>query len=214
MNPGQVSNPRGDKGIWQGLVAAIIAGVFLLWANGRFDNKPGDPTPVPTIAVIQPDNTVVGIPSATVPREAVKPNTPNEPVLLKRIHVPGNSSRGTEYNVERSGRYLFRYVSGAYSTNAPDVKDTWLTAVLIFKNNGVEWDGERIRDEVALKFADHQYHPSQEEAQNAAETNVESDILEVDYSSGDRLTFVAVDSHSYYTDNPGEVLVEIYFRDK
>jgi hypothetical protein len=196
------------------IIAAVITVVFWPGEKRVPEINPVEPTLVATIIAERPTTSVEVLDTTVRPTETLKPEPIKEPIPLTQLHIPGYSSRGIEYDVRESGRYLFRYVSGAYSTNDPNRKETWLTTILIYRNTGVQWaeDG-RIKDELAfLKLAEHYYFPSQEEAATIATANAMGDTLEADLTSGDRLALVAVDGHSYYTDNLGEIVIDVFFR--
>lgn len=131
---------------------------------------------------------------------------------LGALRVLGNSRQGLQIQMPKSGAYRFVYQSGAYSTypintSPPDVK-TWLTAVLIFRGDKAEWDGEKIKHESALiRLADTNYWATAGEAERSAK----GQYMEANLNRGDVLTFIGVDDYSWYADNPGQIVIEWYF---
>lgn len=147
-------------------------------------------------------------------------STPNVPVILPtptpvsigKISVPGNSSEGTKFTATQAGIYSFKYVSGSYSTyptskTPPAGVLTWLTAIRVFKNRPVEWNGIAISNYSDYRAVDYAYYASASEVENIAKGSV----LTVSLLQGDYLIFVAVDELPYYSDNPGEVVFEVLY---
>lgn len=133
------------------------------------------------------------------------------PVTIGTITVPGNSNLGIKFTVPQSGRYIFKYISGSYSTypidHAPVGVKTWLTAIRIFKNRDVEWKGEAISDLSDARAAEYGYSDTAAEAEAKASGNITTLSLQKD----DYIILVAVDGQPYYSDNPGEVVFEVQY---
>jgi len=133
------------------------------------------------------------------------------PVLIGRLSLPGNTREGIKFSASQSGTYIFKYVSGAYSTypegSIPSGLKTWLTAYRVFLNRSPEWNGIAISDYPDFSFADYNFQSSASDAENKAQ----GFSLSVHLLKGDYLIFVPVDEKPYYGDNPGEVLVDVYF---
>jgi|GEM_PF-4762972 outer membrane murein-binding lipoprotein Lpp len=147
----------------------------------------------------------------STPAVPVIPPTP-APVSIGTITVPGNSSEGIRFNVTQTGTYIFKYVSGSYSTypankTPPAGVMTWLTAVRVFKNRPVAWNGDAISEQNDYRIVDYAYFPNASEAEAAAQGH----SLTVSLLNGDYLILVGVDGKQYYSDNPGEVVLEVLY---
>lgn len=134
------------------------------------------------------------------------------PVSIGNISVQGNSSEGTKFTATQAGIYTFKYISGAYSTypaskTPPAGTLTWLTAVRVFKNRPVEWNGIAISNSSDYRAVDYAYYATASEVENIAKGS----ILMVSLLQGDYLVFAAVDELPYYSDNPGEVVFEVLY---
>ena len=134
------------------------------------------------------------------------------PISIGNISVLGNSSEGTKFIASQAGRYTFKYVSGSYSTypaskTPPAGTLTWLTAIRVFKNRPVEWNGIAINNYSDYRAVDYSFFASANEAEKVAKGSV----LTVSLLQGDYLIFVAVDELPFYSDNPGEVVFEVLF---
>lgn len=133
------------------------------------------------------------------------------PISVGIFVVPGNSTEGYRFNVTVSGIYYFRYVSGSYSTypidRIPTGTPTWLTSLRVFRNRPSEWNGIAISDFPDINAFDTDYSFSS----NQAESKVVGQIVIVTLSAGEYLIFVAVDEKPYYSDNPGEIVIEVLF---
>jgi len=159
------------------------------------------PTSQPQTPVVKP-----GFPTAT--------SAPQGPSLqsLGIIRVFGNSNRGVQIQIPRSGIYRFTYRSGSYSTyavgRAPENVKTWLTAVFIYKGDRALWKGNIIDDtNLFLRLADMSYFTTSDEAEKAAQ----GQYVEAQLNQGDVITLIAVDGRDAYADNPGQVLIEWFF---
>jgi len=135
------------------------------------------------------------------------------PVSIGTISVPGNSSEGIKFNVTQAGIYTFKYVSGSYSTysanqNPPAGVKTWLTAIRVFKNRPIAWNGEAISEQNDYRIVDFSSFSTKSEAEEAAKGN----SLTVSLLNGDYLILVGVDGLPYYSDNPGEVVLEVLYK--
>lgn len=139
--------------------------------------------------------------------------TPIPATSLGTVEIPGNSNQGIQLRAQESGTYVFRYVSGSYSTYPTERIDegmkTWLTAVVVFKGERAEWDGMNVKDDAAfLRVADTgRYWESAEKAENSAREMRAQARLD----RGEVLTLIAVDKQAYYFDNPGQVVLELLF---
>lgn len=147
----------------------------------------------------------------STPEIPVIPPTPM-PVSIGTISVPGNSSEGTKFTATKAGIYAFKYTGGSYSTYPESKKPpagtlTWLTAVRVFKNRPVEWNGIAISNYSDYRAVDYAYYASASEVENIAKGSV----LTVSLLQGDYLIFVAVDELPYYSDNPGEITFEVFY---
>ncbi|MCL4271556.1 MAG: hypothetical protein KJZ72_18505 [Anaerolineales bacterium] len=134
------------------------------------------------------------------------------PVSIGYISVSGNSSEGTKFTATQAGIYTFKYISGSYSTypaskTPPAGILTWLTAIRVFKNRPVEWNGIAISSSSDYRAVDYAYYASASEVENIAKGSV----LSISLLQGDYLIFVAVDELPYYSDNPGEVVFEVLY---
>ena len=152
----------------------------------------------------------VATPEITTPNVPVIVPTPT-PAKIGSLTLPGNSSEGLKFTATEAGTYTFEYVEGAYSTypkgsNPPGVK-TWLTAYRVFLNRPPEWNGIAISNHPDYSFADYNFQSSASEAESKAQ----GFSLSVRLLKGDYLIFVPVDEKPYYSDNPGEVIVDVYF---
>ena len=103
------------------------------------------------------------------------------------------------------------YVSGSYSTypgdQIPSGQKTWLTALRVFLNRSPEWNGVAISDYPDYSFADYNHFSSSEDAENRADGFTLTAYL----LKGDYLIFVPVDGKPYYSDNPGELTIDVLF---
>ncbi len=220
-----------------GLVLGLLFAVFIVQHLGLEKPSPGkidqplrtqEPPPTqivivvtatpplyaaqPTATVSQPEAATAkpaAIPSSPPRVQPITPQVP-QPVSLGTIRIPGNSNQGIQIRIDQSGYYMFRYVSGAYSTyplnQSPSGTKTWLTAVLIFKGPRALWEGESVKgDSSFARVADTAYWSSAQEAENASRGM----ITRASLNKGDVLTLIAVDGQSYYSDNPGEVTLEL-----
>ena len=150
-------------------------------------------------------------PQISTPEIPVIPPTLT-PVSIGTISVLGNSSEGIKFTATQAGVYMFKYIGGAYSTypsnkTPPAGTLTWLTAVRVFKNRPVEWNGIAISNSSDYRAVDYAYYASANEVENIANGS----ILTVSLLKGDYLVFVAVDELPYYSDNPGEVNFEVLY---
>ena len=118
---------------------------------------------------------------------------------------------GIRFTAPETGRYIFKYISGAYSiypiNEAPNGVKTWLTAIRVFKNRDVEWNGVAISDLPDARAADYAYSDNAAEAEVKAMGNTTVLSLQKD----DYIILVAVDERTYYSDNPGEVIFEVQY---
>lgn len=147
----------------------------------------------------------------STPSIPVIPPTP-APVSIGTISIPGNSSEGTRFNVTQTGIYTFKYIRGSYSTYSvfqqpPTGTLTWLTAVRVFKNRPIAWNGNAISEQNDYRIVDFAYFATADEAEAAAKGH----SLTVSLLNGDYLIMVAVDGLPYYSDNPGEVILEVFY---
>jgi hypothetical protein len=85
---------------------------------------------------------------------------------------------------------------------------TWLTAVRVFKNRPILWDSESMNGETDYRIADFGYFATDTEAEVTAEKALP---LTISLLAGDYLILVAVDNLSDYFDNPGEVILEVFY---
>ena len=134
------------------------------------------------------------------------------PVSIGEISIAGNSSEGTKFTAPQAGVYTFKYISGSYSTypaskTPPAGTLTWLTAIRVFKNRLVEWNGIAVSNSSDYRAVDYAYYASASEVESIAKGSV----LTVSLLQGDYLIFVAVDELPYYSDNPGEVIFEVLY---
>lgn len=147
----------------------------------------------------------------STPVVPVIPPTP-APVSIGTVTVLGNSSEGTRFNVTQTGTYTFRYISGSYSTypsnkTPPAGVKTWLTAIRVFKNRPIAWNGDAISEQSDYRIADYGYFSSASEAESAAQGH----SLTVSLLNGDYLILVGVDGKQYYSDNLGEIVLEVLY---
>lgn len=133
------------------------------------------------------------------------------PALIGTMVFPGNTSEGVKFTATQPGLYTFKYVNGAYSiypkSQITSGQKTWLTAFRVFLNRSAEWNGTAITNYPDYNFADFLYFGSSNDAENTAQGY----DLTVGLLKGDYLLFVPVDGKPYYSDNPGEVTVDILF---
>ncbi len=129
---------------------------------------------------------------------------------LTQISVPGNSSDGVQLVAEQSGTYEFRYAGGAYSTNSTDLPP-WRTAVFAYIGS-VQWEPDtgnlqKLNESVmAFRVADGGTFWDQQSAINSAIGRYNTIYLR----AGQILRLVAVDHLNYYSDNPGQVALDVY----
>jgi hypothetical protein len=137
------------------------------------------------------------------------------PVSIGSISVVGNSSVGTKFTADQAGVYIFKYVSGSYSTY-PESKTppagtlTWLTAIRMFKNRPIEWNGEAISEQNDYRIVDFGFFSSAAESEEKANGG----SLTVTLLKGDYLLLAPVDEQSHYSDNPGEVIFDVLYTDE
>ena len=156
------------------------------------------------------------------PQATAQITTPEIPVItpmptatsIGTISVPGNSNQGTLFTASRTGRYVFKYVSGAYSTyplnrTPPEGVLTWLADIRGFLNRPVEWNGRAISENTDFRIVSLGYSTTADEAQ--AKATKYSVPVSISLAQGDRLLLVAVDHKEAYNDNPGEVVLEVLF---
>lgn len=151
---------------------------------------------------------------ATITAEVTIP-TPTlaeqQPTRLDILAIPGNSITGITYRINQTGNYIFRYMEGSYRKYALDKilegEATWSTAMCIFKNRPVEWDGKMVSETADYRMFVESLFDSKLEAESATAGNE----LSLWLVEGDELTFVALDHKDYYYDNPGEIVVEVSY---
>ncbi len=118
------------------------------------------------------------------------------PISLGTFIVPGNSSEGIKFTATQPGLYIFRYLRGSYSTypsdRIPSGEATSLTAVRVFWNRQVTWDGVAIGAS-DFNVADATYSSNSSEA----ESKVQGQGLTISLLQGDYLILVAVDRRPY-----------------
>lgn len=174
------------------------------------------PTETPRVESIQPTTIVqpsVPSPTTQVSTSEIPVIPPTlTPVSIGTISVLGNSSEGIKFTAPQAGTYTFKYVSGSYSTypagkTPPAGTLTWLTAIRIFKNRPVEWNGIAISNNSDYRATDYAFYASASEVEDIAKGS----ILTVSLFKDDYLIFVAVDELPYYSDNPGEVIFEVLY---
>jgi len=133
------------------------------------------------------------------------------PSTIGTIVVPGSSNLGVKFASTASGFYTFRYVSGSYSTypagNTPSDIKSWLTAIRIFKNRDVEWNGIAISDFPDVNLSDFNFNFTAAEA----EAKAKGSSTTIQLQEGDYLILVGVDGKPDYSDNPGEVVLEVLY---
>lgn len=202
-----------------GLMLVLVAVLRQTW---RQDREPlhaaSAPTPttpptadLPIISMTSSEPTLTAAPTAArVPRFTATRVTE---VYVGKVRIPSMSNAGAQVRVRRSGRYTFRYVSGAYSTyqRSPASTATWSTTVFAFLSGDPKWEGKRqlLRTESALlQVGSGARWGSPEEAERAGR----GASARADLNAGDLLTFVVVDQQSRYFDNRGEVVLEILFQ--
>lgn len=152
--------------------------------------------------------------------DAVPPSSPPPSATTTEQHIAaidmlGNMSNGVQFTLPNmAGLYRFKYVSGAYSIYAigaepPGVK-TWLTSVFIFRGDQVPYDDEILRkSQAVLALADIPYSATKEDAVQKA--SQDHDGLKVRFSAGEVISLVGVDHRSYFSENPGEVIVNVTY---
>lgn len=135
------------------------------------------------------------------------------PIVLGTVTVPGNSNEGYLFEAQASGRYVFRYISGAYSVYplnvVPQGVDPWLADIRVFKNRPVAWNDEDISESSDFRLVNVGYNSSAEGAEEMA-TRFSTPVT-ISLAQGDALRLVGVDKKSSYNDNPGEVTFEVLF---
>ncbi len=198
---GNIAIQRPD-GSYIGVVPFQVLNALTLDQQGSrsVNCETGAAVPVKETPKVQP--TPVSIPKI-VPTLA--------PVSLGTLSVPGNSSEGVRFPVNQAGLYTFKYVRGAYSVypvgSIPAGEATWLTAVRVFKNRPIVWEGTAISNFPDYNAADAPYSFNASEA----EAKVRGQTTPISLLQGDYLILAAVDGRPYYSDNPGEVIFEVFY---
>lgn len=153
----------------------------------------------------------------TIPTSTFAPNPTIMPTrhprrYLTQVSVLGNSSDGIRIIAEQAGNYEFRYVSGSYSTNATN-EAPWRTALFAYIGN-IQWvpDVNNLQklseasDVLIFRVADQGSFSSAQDAENAAINRSNQVTLQ----EGQLLILVAVDHLGFYSDNIGEVVLDIF----
>lgn len=240
--PTSGSHNSSGAGIWQGLIGAVlgalITGVFLLWANGRFDDKAPIIPPVPTLAA-NPNSEPSTLPSSIVNDPTVPPtdnisnsgseiptNTPLLPtsvptesplpqqqdLVVDSVAVPGNLINGIEYPIKQAGTYVMEIGSGAYSPWKNDaVKNgQWRTFAYIYINRAVK-RGEDVWGSGVPVDPDLIIGCLRDMSSQseAEECGKGQRSEEVALVQGDTLHLVALDERQAYSENRGSLIVRI-----
>jgi hypothetical protein len=154
------------------------------------------------------------------PRVQDLPPTAISPVLIDTIEILGNSNTGEQFLVPKTGKYSFKFNSGGYCTYATDPGfATCLPTIWIFEGDAEMWqdDGRSLNQDTASRviapLSDCQA------GRNAyCRTIEDSDIqgrnssaVRMNLTEGSMLTLIGVDNREAYADNPGEVLIDVYY---
>lgn len=133
------------------------------------------------------------------------------PIFVETMVLPGNTNEGTKFTATQPGFYVFNYVSGSYSVlpvdEIPPGMDTWRTTFYVFLNRPAEWQTNTLTYYPEYVFGRIHYTSSDAEAEKAAQ----GQTLTVNLKKGDYLLFVPHDQKPEYSDNPGEVLINVLF---
>ncbi|MEA2573471.1 MAG: hypothetical protein QOH93_769 [Chloroflexia bacterium] len=211
-----MQSSSGSRGIVAGAVIGLLALIVAVGAwvhpflpvgpspfsgpNQSHDISPKEPRPAVTTNQSPTDSPTVGIQENLVP------------AWITDLHILGSDDQGVEFKAPMSGTYIFRYVQGSYSTYPKDGAtlgiNPWRTAVFVYKNGRVLWNGEHINGEAAfLRLAEAGDFPTQREVEEAIQQRNKDS--QTSLNAGDKLTFIAVDGQTDYTDNPGEVVIAV-----
>jgi len=186
-----------------GVIALIVAFLGLAWVITHQETAiqvvrviSGEPTATPVVIVL--------------PTGAPLPTYTPYPTYVEIIRVPGYAENGFTFNCKIDGRYVITIDSGAYSGWPSDDHpgyNGWRTRIHIYKNRSVEW-GSRA-DFIEPVRPDYAIGQWEKPSKNEAESAALGMNITVDLQSGDYLIFMPIDEQDSYSDNRGEVVLNI-----
>jgi tetratricopeptide (TPR) repeat protein len=133
-------------------------------------------------------------------------------VKIATITVPGKIYLGAKYQVPVSGYFTFQYVDSAYtaydlySYNSPELR-IWDTMVQCYKGEEPQWSGISLDASKALFTLGSMDFSTKEIAIESTSGVYKKIRLE----KGEWLTCVVADGKWDYSDNSGEVILDVYY---
>ena len=193
----------------------VVIGIFFIAFGIWRESIPSTPSSTVTLlasslptsaSTFQATSTTESTPQVVQP-QIIPTSTP---VSIGTISVQGNLGTGTPFIANKSGLYIFKYVSGAYSThsedNVPVGLKTWQTSTRIYVNRPVSWNQNNIGDP-DYHFISFGEFSSKDEAVASA---IGSELM-ISLLQDESIVLVAVDTKADYLDNPGEVVLEVLY---
>jgi hypothetical protein len=150
------------------------------------------------------------------------PSSPTipSPIFIDTIEVLGSSNTGADFIVPNTGRYTFKFKSGGYCTYATDPGfATCLPTIWIFEGNVDFWqdDGRSLNQNAASRviasISDCQAG-NKAYCRTIADAEIQgrnSGEVRMNLTQGSKITLIGVDHREAYLDNPGQVLIDVYY---
>jgi hypothetical protein len=157
---------------------------------GATSNGPASPTSIPAQST------------------SVTPTPPTSPSPNFTVHltVAGTVQNGVPFTAQESGTYLITIINGAYCTYpGPHCK----SEVRIYKNKPIQWGilpGDKDTEPVNF---DARVGDGMEREESHALAVAKNMSTTIDLQSGDQLLFVPADVKDKYSDNNGQVVLNI-----
>jgi len=127
------------------------------------------------------------------------------PQLLETLIIPSNSDNGVVYFIRKSGAYTFEY---SPNTSAFWNGANWANQLVVFKGNTPEWaNSYNLNYDTALFALGSSGYESKELAIDGTRNQKGVAFL----NAGDFITLIVGDERYTYSDNIGDITIDIIF---
>lgn len=181
--------------------------------------------PTPDVTLIPPTLYPTPIPPTSLPSPQPSPTsiatfTPIPPSFFGTIEVPGASNAGEQFIASQAGTYIFRYKGGGYCVYGTDPGfANCLPTIVMFETGVPLWedDGRTLNVDFAVRriaalsncnAGRGAYCNSISEAES---WGLQSSEIRLRMSQGMSVTLIGIDHREAYSDNPGQVFIDVYY---